>query len=44
MDEFSKAKSALVLGKSCGEDGITPEILKLCSLDNIVLDFATKLS
>ena len=39
LDEYEKAKKALVEGKTCGEDGITPEMLKRCDLDNIILDF-----
>ena len=39
MEEYEKAKKALVEGKTCGEDGITPEMLKRCDLDNIILDF-----
>jgi hypothetical protein len=29
MEEYVRAKKALTEGKSCGEDGITPEILEL---------------
>ncbi len=34
-----KAKKTLTEGKACGEDGITPEILKRCNLDSIILEF-----
>ncbi len=34
-----KAKKALTEGKACGEDSITPEILKRCNLDDIILEF-----
>ncbi|XP_072042892.1 uncharacterized protein [Amphiura filiformis] len=39
QEEYAKAKCALVEGKSCGEDGIPPEVLKRCDLDGIVLEF-----
>ena len=26
-------------GKSCGEDGVTPEVLKRCNIDSTILDF-----
>ena len=29
-------------GKSCGEDGITPEIIKRCDLDDILLYFCNQ--
>ena len=38
MQEFKKAKQQLQLGKSAGPDQIPPEVLKLCNLDNILLD------
>ena len=38
-EEYAKAKKTLTEGKSCGEDGITPEILKRCDLDSIILKF-----
>ena len=39
LEEYEKAKKALVEGKSNGEDGITPEMLKRCNMDDIILDF-----
>ena len=39
QDEYDKAKKSLVEGKTCGEDNIPPEVLKRCSLDDIVLGF-----
>ncbi len=39
MEEYTKAKKSLTEGKACGEDGITPEILKRCNLDDIILEF-----
>ena len=38
-EEYEKAKKSLVEGKASGEDGIWPEVLKRCDLDDIVLDF-----
>ena len=37
--EYEVAKASLVEGKTGGEDGIPPEVLKRCDLDNIALDF-----
>lgn len=34
-----KVKDSLSEGKASGEDGIPPEVLKRCDLDDIVLDF-----
>ena len=42
LEEYVKAKKSLTEGKSCGEDGVTPEILKRCDLDSIILDFCNK--
>ena len=42
QEEYQKAKTALVEGKSCGEDGIPPEVLKRCDLDDIILDFCNQ--
>ncbi len=36
--EYVKAKKALTEGKASGEDGITPEILKRCNMDDIILE------
>ena len=33
MAEYIKAKKSIVEGNSCGEDGITHEVLKRCDLD-----------
>ena len=38
-EEYVKAKKTLTEGKASGEDGITPEILKRCNLDDIILEF-----
>ncbi len=42
MDEYRKAKAELKLGKAAGDDGIRPEVLKLCKLDDIVLEFCNR--
>ena len=39
QEEYEKAKKSLVEGKSCGEDGIQPEVLKRCDMDAIILSF-----
>ena len=41
-DEYREAKESLVEGKSCGEDGIDPEVLKRCDLDDIILEFCNQ--
>ncbi|XP_072047147.1 uncharacterized protein [Amphiura filiformis] len=38
-EEYTKAKTAIAEGKSSGEDGIPPEVLKRCDLDDLVLGF-----
>ena len=38
-EEYEKAKQSTTEGKSCGEDGVTPEVLKRCNIDSIILDF-----
>ena len=38
MDEYKAAKSKISEGKAGGEDGIFPEILKRCNIDDIVLE------
>ncbi|XP_072049998.1 uncharacterized protein [Amphiura filiformis] len=40
--EYQKAKEAIKEGKSFGEDGIPPEVIKRCNLDEIILDFCNK--
>ena len=39
VTEFEKAKRTLREGKSAGPDGIPPEVVKKCGLDNIILQF-----
>ena len=38
-DEYAQAKSAIVEGQVNGEDGILPEVLKRCDVDDIILYF-----
>ena len=38
-EELKQAKSRIKDNKACGEDGIPPEVLKRCDLDDIVLNF-----
>ena len=40
--ECTNIRKSLVEGKSCGEDGITTEILKRCNLNNVVLDICNR--
>ena len=40
--ELELAKKKIKEGKACGEDGITPEVLKRCDLDDIVLQFCNQ--
>ena len=42
MDEFSKVKASLQLGKAAGPDNIPPEVFKRCDFDEICLDFCNK--
>ncbi|KAJ4931272.1 hypothetical protein JOQ06_025569 [Pogonophryne albipinna] len=37
--ELARAKSTVREGKSAGPDGIPPEVLKNCHLDDLILDF-----
>ena len=39
LEEYQRAKKAVKEGKSFGEDGITPEVIKRCNIDDIILDF-----
>ena len=38
-EEYIKAKNSIKEGKSFGADGIPPEVVKRCNLDDIILDF-----
>ncbi|KAJ4937844.1 hypothetical protein JOQ06_002474 [Pogonophryne albipinna] len=37
--ELARTKSTVREGKSAGPDGIPPEVLKYCDLDDLILDF-----
>ena len=43
MEEYIAVKKRLTCGKAPGPDGITPEVLKYCDLDEIVLGYANNL-
>ena len=43
IDEVQDAKKRLSEGKAPGEDGIIPDILKRCDIEDILLHFANKL-
>ena len=40
--EYNKAKSSITEGKACGEDKITPKVLKRCDLDHEILGFCNR--
>ena len=42
VEEYLKVKKALKEGKSYGEDGIPPEVIKRCDVDEIILDFCNQ--
>ena len=41
-EELQQAKRKIKEGKACGDDGITPEVLKRCDLDDIILQFCNR--
>ena len=41
-EEYQKAKKSIKEGKSFGVDGIPPELLTKCKIDDIILEFCTK--
>lgn len=41
--EYVKVKNRLTLGKAAGPDEVSPEILKLCDFDDIMLSFSNSL-
>ena len=42
VTELAQAKGTLRAGKSAGPDGIPPEVLKNCDLDDIMLEFSNQ--
>ena len=43
MEELGKAKSRITLGKASSYDNIPPEVIKLCNINQILLDLANDL-
>ena len=41
-DEYQRAKRAVKKSKSFGEDGIPPEVIKRCNIDDIILEFCNE--
>ena len=39
---YQKAKKAVKVGKSFGEDGVPPEVIKRCNIDDIIVDSCIK--
>ena len=39
QEEYQRAKKAIVEAKACGEDGVSPEVLKRCQVNDIILEF-----
>ena len=39
LSELARAKTTVRVGKSAGPDGIPPEVLKNCDLDDVILEF-----
>ncbi|XP_014677269.1 PREDICTED: uncharacterized protein LOC106817136, partial [Priapulus caudatus] len=37
LDEYHQAKQSLKAGKSCGEDGVVPDVLRWVDIDDLVL-------
>lgn len=42
LDEYKAAKANIKCGKSNGEDGVTPEVIKCVPIDDILLDIINK--
>ena len=42
IEEYLAAKKAIKEGKSYGEDGIPPEVIKRCTIDDLILDFCNQ--
>ena len=43
LEEYRKAKDSITDGKAAGEDGIMPEVIKRCNIDDIILDFCNNI-
>ena len=43
LEEYRKAKDSITEGKAAGEDGIMPEVIKRCNLDDIILEFCNNI-
>ena len=43
MDELIKARPKITLGKAYSPDNIPPEVIKLCNIEQPLLDFANDL-
>ena len=39
QEKYQRAKKAIMECKACGEDGVSPEVLKRCQVDDIILEF-----
>ena len=39
MEEYLAAKKSITEGKAAGEDGVMPEVIKRCNIDDIILGF-----
>ena len=37
LEEYREAKQSLIVGKSCGEDGVYSKVLKWVNIDDVVL-------
>jgi hypothetical protein len=42
LNKYQKAEGELKAGKSCGEDGIVPEVLKWVPIDDVILSIINK--
>ena len=39
MEEYLAAKKSITEGKAAGEDGVMPEVIKRCNINDIILGF-----
>ena len=42
MEEYLEANKAIKEGKSYGDDGIPLEVIKCCTIDDIIIDFCNQ--